>query len=514
MSIDAGQRMGKRGAPQTLRLGVVLLLVLLAALTLTLPGTEAGVGAKVVYRLSVMKGRIVSEERVYCNDTRLGSEVKESRCANGVGRLQRDPLLVDLRAPPGISRSFDPLLLVAVSVSDCVKSCVNGGWCFKGDDEEPSGDGTSAPPVLGLHVGSPCCGEGYVSYVLDVPSRTITQYEGPLPRFSRNSVFDCQVWQINQVPYAIDQGGLIFPVELFFCEVPVSNVVSELDDSTLVGLLQAEISMTESVDGIRFPREALIGISGWIVSEPHSGKTLRDAGLCYFSKDAAGGGMAEEEQLVCRLPNGLRGFLPVLKIVVKVCIESTQIHFVDSAIFVDLNQMVDAEGYLRLNSSGSLSAALEKSNDGAPLPKVVIGVLFLRDLAIYFSRNSDPEMPTFGMPVVKMAASNFNSDGRIPGMNASRKESMACALPKKCGKGEFYFESINRCGISPNCGRFLPYRYNPNTLRCEANIKLILAVAVLGALFILTDVAVLMMRRNVGKLLRSAAEEELAHNLR
>ncbi|RNF00036.1 hypothetical protein TraAM80_07854 [Trypanosoma rangeli] len=509
--------MGKLGVSQMLRSSVVLALMLLASSTLALSGVGEHVGALFVYRLSVKDGRLVSEERVNC--TSLPGEaglVKESLCSTGVGRLVRGLLLIDLRAPPGISHGFDVELRDFASLSQCVRSCTNGGVGLLFDQKAINNSETGPPAVLGLHVGSPCCGEGYAVFVLDVSARKIAQYEVWSPSPPENFVFDCQVWQINQMPFggAYMGLGLIFPVGLYLCDVPVSNIVSDIDDRILVGLLQAEISVTEAVEGIFFPREVLTGISGWIASKPNSETSLRDAGACSFQKQITTLTETPKEQLVCKVPNLLKGLLPVLKIVVKLCIDHTQTKFSESSLFVDLNQMVDREGHLRLNSSGSISAALKDSNNAVEMPKVVIGVLFIRDLVISFARNPSFSPPTAGLPLVEMHASNFNSDGFFPGMNASRKESIACVLPKQCGRGEYYFPSIDRCGAPPDCGSFLPYRYNTETLRCEINIKLALIIFALSSLFILTDVALLLMRRHMEKLLRTLAEEELAQKVK
>ncbi|ESL07050.1 hypothetical protein TRSC58_05267 [Trypanosoma rangeli SC58] len=507
--------MGKRGVSQTLRSSVVLVLMLLAFPTLTLSDVEARVGASFVYRLSVKDGRLVSEERVRCASFPDEAElVDESLCSTGVGRLVRSLLYIDLRAPPGISHGFDIELRDLASLSECVRSCTNGGVGLLFDQNTTINSDTGSPAVLGLHMGSPCCGEGYAGFVLDISARKIAQYEEWPPKLPENCVFDCQVWQINRVPFGSTSLGLVFPVELYLCDAPVSNIFSDVDDRILMGLLQAEISVTEAVEGIFFPREVLTGISGWIASKPNSATSLRDAGACSFQKQVTTLTKTPQEQLVCKVPNQLKGFLPVLKIVVELCIDQTQTKFSGSSLFVDLNQMVDQKGYLRLNSSGSISAALKDFNNAVGLPKVMIGVLFIRDLVISFARNPSFSLPKAGLPLVEMHASKFNSDGFIPGMNASRTESIACVLPKRCGEGEYYFLSIGRCGAPPDCGSFLPYRYNTETLRCEMNIELALLMFALSFLFILTDVGLLLMRRHMEKLLRTVEEEELAQKVK
>ncbi|EKF38645.1 hypothetical protein MOQ_001148 [Trypanosoma cruzi marinkellei] len=481
--------------------------MLYVSLAQTVMGLGEETKVRAVYKLSVVNDTLVSPEHVRCVSEKHGEGlVEESLCASGAGRLVRRLLYVDTRAPPGIVPNFNESLVLGISLEDCMKSCAEGGW-----KDEHDGD-VGTPAVLGLQVASPCCGSRNSAFVLDVSRRIIKQLHA-LPHVTLSTErFDCTIRQVYQAFLSTNDVGLSFPLELYVCEARVSNIISEISGRNIMGLLRAEISTRTAVEGILLPREVLTSISGWIGSAKNSDMSLQDVGACSFEKhvEAKASTVRPREQLVCKIPTELRGSLPVLKLVIDVCSGTSLQNFESSSLFVNLNQMIDNEGYLRLNSSGSISAALEKEVGLMQVPKVVIGALFLRDLILSLSRNSDAHSPASGLPLMSMRASKFNSNDPIPKINELPRNKGACAASKECKNGEVHFVSLNRCGASTDCSNFLPYYYNPKTLQCELKVGLVLALGSLGVLFILTEVAVLLMRRHLGKLLHSAAGEALA----
>ncbi|KAF8288485.1 hypothetical protein TcYC6_0034720 [Trypanosoma cruzi] len=507
ISTHVGRAKGNGEVSGALKSSVALILMLCASLAQTVMGFGEETKVRAVYKLSVVNDSLVSPEHVRCvsNKSEKGL-VEEIYCASGAGRLVRRLLYVDTRAPPGIVLDFNDSLILGISLHDCMKSCAVGGW-----KDEHDGD-VDTPAVLGLQVASPCCGSRHSAFVLDVSRRIIKQFYALSHITLSTERFDCTIRQVYQAFLSPNDVGLSFPVELYVCEARISNIISEISGRSIMGLLRAEISTRRAVEGILLPREVLRSISGWIGSAKNSDMSLQDVGACSFEKhgEAKASTVGPREQLVCKIPTELRGSLPVLKLVVDVCGGTSLQNFESSSLFVDFNQMIDKEGYLRLDSSGSISAALEKEAGPLQVPKVVIGALFLRDLILSLSRDSDVQSPASGLPLMSIRASKFNSNGPIPKINELPKEKIACAASKECKSGEVRFVSLNRCGTSTDCSNFLPFHYNPKSLRCELNVDLVLALGTLGALFILTEVAVLLMRRHIGKLLQSAAGEALA----
>ncbi|KEG08804.1 hypothetical protein DQ04_06421000 [Trypanosoma grayi] len=480
--------------------GVVLLLAVFGSFSCAMGGSAEEMGAHAVYRLSVANDTLISKEHVVCmSEKALGWDTQEAECDSGVGRLVRRLLIISTYFPPGIVKMQERL--PGGNLDEC--PCLNFAC------EDGLNDGSvSQPGFLGLAVGSPCCGSMYSTFVLDVAKRTLVQSMTLPTLLGSNPLgFSCLLRQSIQGMMPLDEGGLSFSVSVYLCHARISNIISERDGRTLMEVLTAVISTNEAVMDLLLPREVLRAISGWLAAGP-AATSLYDAGHCSFVRgpgNSRSSSHSRKEYLECKISPEFINHLPELEFSVQTCRykNTFDMAYRTSVLYVDMNRMVDADGYLRIQSSGSITESLEEGGK-LPLPKVVFGALFLENAVFSVTRYVRPGSAVAGFPMMLMEVARQGPPGNDGGEDGPMDEK-SCAVPKTCRVGKKLFTSLNRCGASPDCGGIISHHYHPDTLECEVSLEVIGALGVLSLLFIATDVAILLLRWRVEKMTMSAA---------
>ncbi|KAH9600755.1 hypothetical protein LSM04_004402 [Trypanosoma melophagium] len=488
----------------------LLLLILFGAISqATAYSADSTPVIKAVYKLSVLNDSLVSREQIFCVSTGVvSSVVEEHLCPSGFGRARYRMMYIKTQYPPGVLRIPNNELTSGDTRFTIIQKCMNyscdGDYGYNGDldssndDYNDNDDGYTY--VVGLAVASPCCTSEFTTFLIIPSSLKMVQSTATTITFPDFEPFlSCTIHQVALEQMTSSALGLQFPVKLYLCGALVSTIVSEINGRTLLTVLTAVISTNRAVSRVLFPREVLRAISGWISdgsTESGAGLSLHDAGACVFVE-------GPEEHMSCAIPLSLQNNLPILTIEVQRCNNRLRANSNSWAkIFcIDLNKLVDKDGFLRIWSSGSVSEALQRGAQEWEIPRVVVGALFLQESRITVTRNPVGDMPARGLPVL-LLESESSALLRTP-KSLLHSEERGCGSKKTCTGKEVLFTSLNRCGMSPECGNTIAYHYDGETLQCKLNVHVIASLSLLSALVIVSDVVVLLLQWHVEKMMQA-----------